>query len=1041
MKTRILFCLVVCAMVLCAKSTIAATYDWTGATSTNWSTPGNWIIGSTTATTAPGSTDNVQIGVVAYTGSQPTVNANSTCATLTIGGGLTNVTLTIGDFTLTVSGALTVASGTNSINGTTSSKLLPNNILVTNGTVNFGGGLSVTVTMTTIVGNGTTTPTVTLNSSVTLNLTGNLIINSGSTFSTAAAITLGLPSTGTSLTNGGTLTFSGGSINVGKKASLINNGTITSTSTTFNLFGTGNPALVGITNNGTFTATTSTFTLSGPNSFIKNIGGTFTDNNSAFTLTGANSKIVDSLSTAVMHLRGSTIIASGNPLALNICINNSGTFTADLASKITIGGTPLSITNSGTFNAGTSNSACTITLNGSSAAITNTGTFNLGSTSAINPTGVMSSIANNSGTFTLQSDANGSASIGALGTGATCTGTFTVQRYLSGGQTNSRGYRVLSSPVYTNTSSAANGSNNIYSINYVQSSALVTGLGGAANGFDASPLNSPTLYFYRDDVASNGNSFIGGNFRGLTDIRFPPSYSVNIDGSGFNLPVGNGFFFFDRGDRTTNFALKYLSYTIAEPITLTTTGTLNTGSITVHPWFNPTSSNLDYTSVPGNSNVIGFALVGNPYACSIDWNQYSTSTGTGIYAPSVGPFIWVLDAITKNYVSYGNGLGSGSNVIPSGQGFFVQATGALPQLVFNETAKIPLSQATQANGNFYLGKPVQAAVMQYLNLKLIKDDVNKDGTLICFKSGAKQTFDANEDAAYKPGNGVLSLSTISSDNFALAINTLPLPDQTLLIIPLKVSGYTDGTYKLYLAAIKSIPDLYDIWLMDTYKKDSVDIKHNPVYSFNITNSVPATYGSGRFSLVIRQNPAKGVHLLSFTASKISGGSQITWKTENEQNYTYFTVERSTNGGTTFDVLGSVTSSALGTYSFLDKAPVKGSNKYHLKIEDLNGTITYSQVVSLDYLTPGNSNISNIIIYPNPVSNTINLSITQNSNLSPKLSYSIKVSNITGTVVKNGNTKTAAWQENASNLTPGTYVLQVINNNDNSLVGKATFIKL
>jgi DNA-binding beta-propeller fold protein YncE len=641
---------------------------------------------------------------------------------------------------------------------------------------------------------------------------------------------------------------------------------------------------------------------------------------------------------------------------------------------------------------------------------------------------------------TLQSDATGSATVSQIPTSGSITGTVNVQRYLSAGTTAvPRGYRFLSSPVYTSTS----GGNNIYSINYIKLSVLTTGTGGTAGGFDK--FGNPTFYLFRDDVALNFNSFIGGNYRGVTDMSLAPSYSVNIDGSGFHIPVGNGFQFFDRGDRINQLAIKYISTTIAESVTLTASGTLNTGPITVHPWFKPASSNLDYTAVSGNSTVIGLALVGNPYASSIDWDKYSATAGTGIYAPSVTKFIYVYNQVNRNYNIYQSGfggigtLGNNSNIIPSGEGFFVCATSSSAQLVFNEDSKTS-TQANATNGNLYLGKPVQSEVVQYLHLMLIKDDVNKDGTIISFKSSAKPQFDANEDAAYRPGNGILSLSTTSADNIALAFNARPLPDKTQLIIPLNVNAYSDGTYNLYLATLKSIPDLYDVWLMDAYQKDSLDIKHNPTYSFNITQSVPATYGSTRFSLVIRQNQAKGVHLLSFTASKVSGGSQITWKTENEQNYTYFTVERSTNGGTTFDVIGSVTSSAQGTYSFLDKAPVKGTDKYRLKIEDLNGTITYSQIVSLDYGDSKN-NSPNIIVYPNPVSNTINLSIIQNNGSTSKLSYGIKVVNITGTVVKNGNTKTATWQENASNLTPGTYVVQVVNNNDNSLVGKTTFIKL
>jgi len=183
-----------------------------------------------------------------------------------------------------------------------------------------------------------------------------------------------------------------------------------------------------------------------------------------------------------------------------------------------------------------------------------------------------------------------------------------------------------------------------------------------------------------------------------------------------------------------------------------------------------------------------------------------------------------------------------------------------------------------------------------------------------------------------------------------------------------------------------------------------------------------------------------------------------WLTENEQNYTNFTVERSTDGGQTFTVLGGVASSALGTYSYLDKNPPVSSDMYRLKIQDLNGTITYSNMVTLTY---GNSNrvtASNISIYPNPSNGLLNLAITQTSGsqqpglsglqnigLTPSLaantSYDIEIISITGAVVKSATSASASWQDNVSGLTPGTYIIQVVNDKDKSVVGKSTFVKM
>ena len=57
------------------------------------------------------------------------------------------------------------------------------------------------------------------------------------------------------------------------------------------------------------------------------------------------------------------------------------------------------------------------------------------------------------------------------------------------------------------------------------------------------------------------------------------------------------------------------------------------------------------------------------------------------------------------------------------------------------------------------------------------------------------------------------------------------------------------------------------------------------------------------------------------------------------------------------------------------------------------------------------------------------------------SYQIKIFNITGDVVKSATSTQTAWQQNVSDLLPGTYVLKVVNSKDNTVVGSGTFIKI
>jgi hypothetical protein len=250
--------------------------------------------------------------------------------------------------------------------------------------------------------------------------------------------------------------------------------------------------------------------------------------------------------------------------------------------------------------------------------------------------------------------------------------------------------------------------------------------------------------------------------------------------------------------------------------------------------------------------------------------------------------------------------------------------------------------------------------------------------------------------------------------------------------------------------------------MDYYKKDSLDIKNNPTYVFDINLNDTASFGSNRFALVIRQNPALGVHLLSFSAQKAKGGSQLAWTTENEANYTNFTAERSIDNGTTYSILGGFASNGQGTYGFVDSNPVAGTDMYRVKIQDLNGNISYTSVITLVYGTASTAVANNIDVYPNPSNGVINLAINQQAGNAPagisalqnlaatpaltapaagSASYNIRIVSMTGSVVKIASSSSANWQDNLGDLTPGTYVIQVMNNKDNSLVGKSTFVKM
>jgi hypothetical protein len=122
----------------------------------------------------------------------------------------------------------------------------------------------------------------------------------------------------------------------------------------------------------------------------------------------------------------------------------------------------------------------------------------------------------------------------------------------------------------------------------------------------------------------------------------------------------------------------------------------------------------------------------------------------------------------------------------------------------------------------------------------------------------KLSFDPHSQTMYKPGidvpapqnPGKINLSWLSSDNVALSAYTMPLKPPAAKI-GLRIDAQADGLYALNLKVLQSIPLPYDLWLKDSFTKDSLELRYNPTYSFNIIKSDTSTFGANRFKLVIR----------------------------------------------------------------------------------------------------------------------------------------------------------------------------------------------
>jgi hypothetical protein len=187
-----------------------------------------------------------------------------------------------------------------------------------------------------------------------------------------------------------------------------------------------------------------------------------------------------------------------------------------------------------------------------------------------------------------------------------------------------------------------------------------------------------------------------------------------------------------------------------------------------------------------------------------------------------------------------------------------------------------------------------------------------------------------------------------------------------------------------------------------------------------------------------------IEMLSFTGSVSNSEVQLLWSTATELNNRGFEIERSVNNQNNFITIGFVdgkgNSTEINYYSFNDIPTLSGINQiyYRLKQIDFDGTVSYSDVVSVTYDVPAEFVLNQN--YPNPFnpSTTINFYVPKESFVSIKV-YDFLGNEIAILVNEVKSTGSYDFLFEASNLPSGTYFLTMIAN-DFSATKKMVILK-
>lgn len=399
------------------------------------------------------------------------------------------------------------------------------------------------------------------------------------------------------------------------------------------------------------------------------------------------------------------------------------------------------------------------------------------------------------GKLTLESDANGTASIGTLATGASITGNVTVQQYIPAGF---RKYRFLSHP-FTTAQALSQLTDNID----------ITGTGGVTNGFTTTSTNNSSAFFF-NTANANGNGINDGGWSPFADA----TTSSWAKGQGIRVLV-----------RGTKNQAGTLDGTNASPaaVTLDMTGAVNTGSVSIG------------IVTGGTGATAGFNFVGNPYPSPVDIGAVLTAS-----AANLGSSFYLRNPQTGSYITI-NPIPP-SYIIPANTSFFVQATSAT-NLNFTEANKNVCATCATVFRTATLTDKVQ--------LKVLFNGAEYDSYTLNMDKNFNNAFNKKEDAIKLMNDGI-SIYSLSSDLQKLAADYRNTENDSIIPLGIAIpSSFGKLIYTIQVSEL-SMSAGTKILLHDKLNNTYTELIKDLTISLDIDAANPTSVGDNRLELIYKK---------------------------------------------------------------------------------------------------------------------------------------------------------------------------------------------
>ncbi|RYZ34632.1 MAG: choice-of-anchor D domain-containing protein, partial [Sphingobacteriales bacterium] len=179
-----------------------------------------------------------------------------------------------------------------------------------------------------------------------------------------------------------------------------------------------------------------------------------------------------------------------------------------------------------------------------------------------------------------------------------------------------------------------------------------------------------------------------------------------------------------------------------------------------------------------------------------------------------------------------------------------------------------------------------------------------------------------------------------------------------------------------------------------------------------TNYDFAVQGEGTISVPVT--------LLNFSGTTDDKVVNLNWRTANEINNRGFEVQRSNARQTEWTKIGFVAASgqSASTYRITDFTPLDGTNTYRLKQTDLDGRVSYSNVLAFNFDVKGTV----VRTYPNPFAESFVIAFNDESLINTRA----EISTVSGARVATVILTNFNQSINFSRFAPGVYLVKLAN---------------